>query len=109
VSPLGIILGQTALLAVLVVLTIRLDSRSKAMSPYLKRGLGQGRGLVVFGGIGWLLSLVIFANGLRGTAGVGMSELILVAALTFILLGLAGLQLFAVWLVDRSRRSRKDE
>jgi hypothetical protein len=106
VNALTIIAALTLLLAFLVIVTVRLDSRRHQMSAYLQRWLSQGRTLVVLGGAGWLLCLVIFANRLRGAAGVGMSELVLVGFVTFALLALGALALLGAWWFERRARRR---
>ena len=103
-SAFTIVLALTAALAFLAVVAARLDARRHEMSPYLQRWLSQGRGLVILGGAAWLLCVIIFAAALRGNAGVGLSEVVLVGALTLFLLALAGLALLVTWWADRRKR-----
>ena len=103
-NALTIIATLTLLLAFLAFVATRLGARRREMSAYAQRWHSQGSVLVFLGGAGWLLCLIIFAARLRGSPGVGLSELMLVGVPTLLLLGLAAVALLVVWCLDRFKR-----
>jgi hypothetical protein len=107
-KALTIIATLTIVLAFLAVAAVRLGRRRRQLSPVGVRWLSQASTLVFLGGIGWLLCLVILANGLRGAPGVGMSELMLVGLATLFVLIVAALALLVVWRLSRPARQEPD-